>query len=72
MTGHLGGYIDFTVLNVDVNGRFSYTHSAQQFEWYVNNTSGYKMNLNSTGLGVGGALVSTSDKRLKFNVKTID
>ena len=71
MTGNLGGYIDFTVPNVDFNGRFSYTHSAQQFQWYVNNTSGWKMHLNSIGLGVGGTLVSTSDKILKFNAKPL-
>ena len=29
------------------------------------------MNLNSTGLGVGGVLVSTSDNILKFNVKPL-
>ena len=29
------------------------------------------MNLNSIGLGVGGVLVSTSGKRLKFNAKPL-
>ncbi|MFM7977953.1 MAG: hypothetical protein ACKPKO_01445, partial [Candidatus Fonsibacter sp.] len=66
-------YNDFTTVNVDYRGRFSYTLSSNQYEWTVYNgtTSASKMILNTTGLSVGGTLVSASDKRLKFNEKPL-
>ncbi|MFM7988868.1 MAG: tail fiber domain-containing protein, partial [Candidatus Fonsibacter sp.] len=43
------------------------------YEWTVWNgtSSASKMILNTTGLSVGGTLVSASDKRLKFNEKPL-
>ncbi|MFM7987879.1 MAG: tail fiber domain-containing protein, partial [Candidatus Fonsibacter sp.] len=66
-------YIDFTTVNVDARGRFSYALSNNQYEWSVLNgtASASKMILNTTGLSVGGTLVSASDKRLEFNEKPL-
>ena len=61
-------YIDFTTVNTDFKGRFSFTLSNNQWDWTVNGGSS-KMPLNSGGVSVGGTFVSASDKRLKFNDK---
>ncbi|MFM7982486.1 MAG: hypothetical protein ACKPKO_24505 [Candidatus Fonsibacter sp.] len=65
-------YIDFTTVNADARGRFSYALSSNQYEWSLYNGTAitYKMILKNIGLSVGGTLVSASDKRLKFNEKT--
>ncbi|MFM7981842.1 MAG: tail fiber domain-containing protein, partial [Candidatus Fonsibacter sp.] len=67
------GYIDFTTVNADARGRFSYALSSNQYEWSVYNGTAIasKMILNSSGLSVGGTFVSASDKRLKFNEKPL-
>ncbi|MFM7986027.1 MAG: hypothetical protein ACKPKO_42610 [Candidatus Fonsibacter sp.] len=49
---------------------FFYDHSANEFKLSVEGGA-VKMQLNSTGLYVGGSLVSSSDKRLKFNEKPL-
>ncbi|MFM7977961.1 MAG: tail fiber domain-containing protein, partial [Candidatus Fonsibacter sp.] len=66
-------FIDFTTVNSDYRGRFSFTLSSNQYDWSVWNgtSSPTKMTLNSSGLSVGGTFVSASDKRLKFNKKPL-
>ncbi|MFM7984345.1 MAG: hypothetical protein ACKPKO_33975, partial [Candidatus Fonsibacter sp.] len=59
-------YIDFTAPTADYKGRILYDHSANEFNISVAGGA-VKMQLNSTGLYVGGLLVPSSDKRLKFN-----
>ena len=62
--------LTFTTVNNEFRGRFRYGLSAYQWSWTVwtgSSSSSVKMILHSSGLYVGGTLVSASDKRLKFN-----
>ena len=69
-SGNGSVYLDFTTVNTDYKGRFSYTLSKNQCDWTVNGGSS-NMSLNSSGLSVGGTFVAASDKRLKFNDKPL-
>ena len=64
-------YIDSTIPNSDVKGRNIYTHTDSSFNWFVGGSGTTKMTLSPTALFVSGTLVSTSDKRLKFNRKPL-
>ena len=48
-----------------------YTRSTDQYDWYIASSSSSKVTLKAAGLYVGATLVSTSDKRLKFNEKPL-
>ncbi|MFM7989499.1 MAG: tail fiber domain-containing protein [Candidatus Fonsibacter sp.] len=60
----------FTTTSADYKGRILYDHSANEFKLSVSGGA-VNMQLNSVGLYVGGPLVSSSDKRLKFNEKPL-
>ncbi|MFM7988465.1 MAG: hypothetical protein ACKPKO_55050 [Candidatus Fonsibacter sp.] len=64
-------YDDFTTAGADMKGRFMYTYSSSQFDWYIASSFTSKMTLNSAGLYLGATLVSASDNRLKFNEKPL-
>ncbi|MFM7979813.1 MAG: tail fiber domain-containing protein, partial [Candidatus Fonsibacter sp.] len=49
----------------------SYTYSTAQFDWYIASSFTSKMTLKSGGLYLGATLISSSDKRLKFNEKPL-
>ena len=65
------GYIDFRISGTDMNGRFMYSFSTSQFDWFIASSFTSKMTLKSGGLYLGATLVSASDKRLKFNEKPL-
>ena len=56
-------YIDFTAPSVDYRGRVIYEHSSNNFRCVDASSLTVRMQLNSTGLYVGGSLVSSSDKK---------
>ena len=66
-----GGYLDFGNAGADYKGRMVYRNASNQFEWYINSSGTIRMSLAAGGLYVGGTLVSSSDKRLKFNEKPL-
>ena len=61
----------FTTAGTDMKGRMLYRNSSSQFEWNIVDRFTAKMTLKSAGLDLGAALVSASDKRLKFNDKLL-
>ncbi|MFM7979614.1 MAG: hypothetical protein ACKPKO_09895, partial [Candidatus Fonsibacter sp.] len=67
LCGANAAYVDFTTVGTDMRGRFMYTYSTAQFDWYIASSFTSKMALKSAGLYLGATLVSASDKRLKFN-----
>jgi hypothetical protein len=69
-TGSGSGYIDFTTVSTDYNGRLSYSFVADQYDWTVNGTT-VRMSLNTNGLSVFGRITPSSDNILKFNEKPI-
>ena len=68
-----GAYIDFKTASVrfKAGARFNYCDSSSQFDWYIASSFTSKMTLKSGGLYLGATLVSSSDKRLKFNEKPL-
>ena len=54
-----------------MKGRMVYRDANSQFEWMVADNFTAKMSLKSSRLYVGATLVSASDKRLKFNEKSL-
>ncbi|MFM7983159.1 MAG: tail fiber domain-containing protein, partial [Candidatus Fonsibacter sp.] len=61
-------YIDFTATNVDYKGRtFFYVNASHTLNWRVGGVITTVMQLSSANLQVNGTVVSTSDKRFKFN-----
>ena len=67
-------YIDCSTTGQTYIGIFAYDLGAHKYEWSVWNgsVSAQKMALNTTGLTVVGTSTPSSDKRLKFNEKTIN
>ena len=68
-------YIDFTIPGVDCRGRIMYAHNTVlvtgEFRSQISGSNSVKMSLSNSGLSVDGTLVTTSDKRLKFNEKPL-
>ncbi|MFM7990557.1 MAG: hypothetical protein ACKPKO_65680, partial [Candidatus Fonsibacter sp.] len=67
MVGTDGAYIDFTARNADYKGRIFYANASNTFNWRVGGVITTVMQLSSANLQVNGTVVSTSDKRFKFN-----
>ncbi|MFM7988098.1 MAG: hypothetical protein ACKPKO_53170, partial [Candidatus Fonsibacter sp.] len=55
-------YVDFTTVGSDMRGRFMYTYSTSQFDWFIASSFTSKMTLKSGGLYFGATLVSASDR----------
>ncbi|MFM7987885.1 MAG: tail fiber domain-containing protein, partial [Candidatus Fonsibacter sp.] len=64
-------YTDFTIPSTDSKGRILYGHSTNDFKLVVAGGS-VRATLNSTGLNVVGTVTTTSDKRMKFNEKSVN
>ncbi|MFM7987567.1 MAG: hypothetical protein ACKPKO_50460, partial [Candidatus Fonsibacter sp.] len=71
IVGTDGAYIYFTAPNVDYNGRILYANASNTFKWRVGGVITTVMQLSSANLQVNGTVVSTSDKRFKFNEKPL-
>ena len=64
-------YIDFTVPSIASKGRILYDHSTNDFKIFVARGL-VNATLNTTRLNVVGTVTTTSDKRLKFNEKSLN
>ena len=71
MVGTDGAYIDFTAPNADYRGRIFYANASNTCNWRVGGVITTVMQLSSANLQVNGTVVSTSDKRFKFNEKPL-
>ena len=65
-----GCYIDFTTPTVDFNGRMMFLHGDMAFTWFIG-TGTHRLRLTASTFA-GPTYSATSDKRLKFNEKTIN
>ncbi|MFM7990199.1 MAG: hypothetical protein ACKPKO_63875, partial [Candidatus Fonsibacter sp.] len=71
LCGVNAAYVDFTTAGTDMKGRFMYSYSITQFDWFIASSFTSNMALKYAGLYLGATLVSASDKRLKFNEKPL-
>ncbi|MFM7981236.1 MAG: tail fiber domain-containing protein, partial [Candidatus Fonsibacter sp.] len=71
IVGTGGAYLYFTAPNVDYNGRIFYANASSTFNLRVGGVTTTVMQLSSANLQVNGTVVSTSDKRFKFNEKPL-